>query len=181
MDAGLLDRILDLAELAPSVGNSQPWRVISVESQARRSAVIAHFNDQNATAANAYDGERGALYRRLKLAGLEQAPVHLAVFCDDLTRQGERLGAATMPETRAYSVACYIHTLWLAARAEGLGLGWISILDPLEIAELLEAPSGWRLIGYLCLGWPEEDHLVPELERQGWQARRNVRPAPLLR
>lgn len=155
--------------------------MISVESPDRRAAVAAHFHHQNALAAARYEGERATLYRGLKLAGLEEAPIHLAVFCDDATDQGDQLGAQTMPQTRGYSVVCYIHTLWLAAKAEGLGLGWISILDPLAVEQILDAPQDWRLIGYLCLGRPQEEHLDPELERLGWQARREKRLKPLIR
>ena len=109
--------------------------------------------------------------RRLKLAGLNEAPVHCAVFCDEQTREGHGLGARTMPETRRYSAVCSLYTFWLAARAYGLGVGWVSILDPTGLAETLDVPLDWAFIGYLCIGWPEEEHDVPELERAGWQAR----------
>lgn len=173
--------MLDLADYAPSVGNSQPWRVVSVESPERRAAVIAHFHEQNEKAALRYQNAQADLYRGLKLAGLQEAPVHLAVYCDEATAQGHQLGAQTMPETRAYSVVCYIHTLWLAARADGLGLGWVSILEPDAVSTILQTPEEWRLIGYLCVGWPEEEHLDPELERLGWQSRRPQRVPPLVR
>jgi 5,6-dimethylbenzimidazole synthase len=103
---------------------------------------------------------------------LREAPVHVAVFCDESTDQGHGLGKRTMPETLRYSTICAVHTFWLAARAQGLGVGWVSILDPKALAEALDAPVGWAFIAYLCVGWPEEEHLTPELERSGWQARR---------
>jgi 5,6-dimethylbenzimidazole synthase len=142
-----------------------------LESAAARAAVRANFRRANAAALAAQAPERQALYARLKLAGLEEAPVQLAVFCDDATTQGHGLGQASMPETRRYSVVQAIQLLWLALRAEGLGLGWVSIVDPEALARDLAVPAEWRLVGYLCIGWPEEETAVPELERARWQAR----------
>lgn len=171
LEAGLFDSLLDRASLAPSVGNSQPWRFVRVISPERRAAITAHVEAENARAAALYhDGARAA-YDALKLHGLEQAPEHIAVFCDPAPEEGHGLGRQTMPETLAYSTVLAVHTLWLAARARGIGLGWVSILDPAAIAALLDVPSDWKFIGYLCLGYPQEAHDVPELERSGWQAR----------
>lgn len=169
--AASVEAALDLACLAPSVGNSQPWRFVAVETEAARAAVRANFRAANAVALGAQAPERQALYARLKLAGLEEAPVQLAVFCDDATAQGHGLGQASMPETRRYSVVQAIQLLWLALRVEGLGLGWVSILDPEALVRDLALPADWRLVGYLCIGWPEEETAVPELERARWQAR----------
>ncbi|WP_036264351.1 5,6-dimethylbenzimidazole synthase [Methylocapsa aurea] len=166
----LIEDLVAIAALAPSVGNSQPWRFVSVETPDRRQAVIANFNACNAAALNDYEGERAALYARLKLSGLREAPVHLAVFCDRATQAGSGLGRKTMPEVLDYSVVAAIHAFWLAARARGLGVGWVSIIDPLELAASLETPPDWKLIGYLCVGFPQEEHQDPELERQHWQA-----------
>lgn len=171
VEPALLDRLLDLACLAPSVGNSQPWRFVKVDAPRRRAAVVANFHHCNAAALAGYSGEQAKLYAELKLQGLDKAPVHLAAFCDGQTAQGHGLGQGTMPETLRYSVVAALHTLWLAARANGLGVGWLSILDPAALATALEAPAGWSFVGYLCLGWPEAEHPDPELERQGWQAR----------
>ncbi|MEM8755914.1 MAG: 5,6-dimethylbenzimidazole synthase, partial [Pseudomonadota bacterium] len=157
--------------LAPSVGLSEPWRVVSVESPAARAAALANFEAANAAALEGYSGADAAAYAGLKLSGMREAPVQLAVFCDDETDKGGGLGARTMPEARRYSVVAAIMNLWLAARARGLGLGWVSILDPGRLASDLAAPADWALIGYLCLGWPEEEHEDPELERAGWSAR----------
>jgi 5,6-dimethylbenzimidazole synthase len=110
----------------------------------------------------------------LKLEGLEDAPVHLAVFADEATQAGSGLGRRTMPETLRYSVVAAIQTLWLAARAEGLGLGWISILEPTAVHRILDVTESWTLIAYLCIGWPEEEHLDPELDRHRWQERLDV-------
>jgi len=166
----LIEELVAIAALAPSVGNSQPWRFVSVETEARRCAVIENFTACNDAALKCYEGERAALYARLKLAGLREAPVHLAVFCDHATPAGAGLGRKTMPEALDYSVVAAIHTLWLAARARGLGVGWVSIIDPKALAETLEAPPAWKLVAYLCIGVPQEEHQDPELERQHWQA-----------
>ena len=173
-----LDRLFGLAALAPSVGNCQPTRFVRVDDEARRAAVRANFEAANREALSAYSGERAELYATLKLAGLREAPVQLAVFCDEATEQGHGLGARTMPETRRYSAVCALHTFWLAARAHGLGVGWVSILDPAAIAEALDVPPTWTFIGYLCVGLPREEHLIPELERAGWQ-RREAHPVLL--
>ena len=97
--------------------------------------------------------------------------MHLAVFCDMETDVGHGLGRRTMPETLTYSVAGAIQNLALAARARGIGVGWVSILDPGHIARLLDVPGAWRLVAYLCIGYPEEEHPDPELARLGWQER----------
>jgi len=167
----LIETLLALASHAPSVGLSQPWRFVLVETEARRAAIRENFARANESALNGYAGERQARYARLKLEGLSQAPVHLAVCADETTGQGHGLGRQTMPETIRYSVVAAIQTLWLAARAEGLGVGWVSILDPDAARAVLDLPEGWTLVAYLCLGWPEEEHDDPELERHGWEQR----------
>jgi 5,6-dimethylbenzimidazole synthase len=167
----LVDHLLDLVQLAPSVGNSQPWRFVQVESAEARAAVRTIFEQCNREALAGFSGDRAQTYAGLKLSGLDQAPLQLAVFCDEATEQGDGLGRRTMPETLAWSVVGAVHLLWLAARTRGLGLGWVSILDPAQVTEVLEVPKAWRLIAYLCLGWPQEEHDTPELERRGWQAR----------
>ncbi|HUI18835.1 MAG TPA: 5,6-dimethylbenzimidazole synthase [Alphaproteobacteria bacterium] len=172
--AGALERLIELATHAPSVGLSQPWRFVIVEDAARRRAVRVEFERCNAAALAAQAGERAQLYASLKLAGLDEAPLQLAVFADRSTAQGHELGRRTMPEMIEYSAVMAIHTLWLAARAEGLGLGWVSILEPARIAEILEVPPAWRFIGYLCLGYPQGEDEVPALERAGWEERRPV-------
>jgi 5,6-dimethylbenzimidazole synthase len=119
IDERLIDQLLALASRAPSVGLSQPWRFVLVETPARRAAIRENFARANDAALNGYAGERQARYARLKLEGLSQAPVHLAVCADEATGQGHGLGRQTMPETIRYSVVAAIQTLWLAARAEG--------------------------------------------------------------
>ena len=169
---GVIEQLLEIAALAPSVGLSQPWRFILVEDRVRRAAVHANFEQANASALAAYEGEESERYARLKLAGLDEAPVHLAVFADRATDQGRGLGRRTMPEMVEYSAVTAIHTLWLAARAHGIGLGWVSILDPAEIIRILDVPADWIFLGYFCLGYPQTEEMTPELERQGWEQRR---------
>ena len=151
------------------MGHSQPWRFVLVEDADRRRAIQDSFARANSQARQVYTGEQEALYASLKLEGLRAAPVQLAVFADEATEAGAGLGQQTMPETLCYSVVAAIQTLWLAARAHGLGLGWVSILEPDVVRTALDVPRDWRLIAYLCIGWPEEEHLDRELERAGWQ------------
>jgi 5,6-dimethylbenzimidazole synthase len=169
---GAIERLIDTACLAPSVGLSQPWRFVLVEAPERRAAIRASFAECNAAALAAQHPDRAALYARLKLAGLDYAPCHLAVFADPETEQGSGLGRQTMPEMIAYSAVAAVHTLWLAARAEGIGMGWVSILDPAAVRVVLDVPLRWKLIGYFCLGYPAAEDDVPKLEREGWETRR---------
>jgi 5,6-dimethylbenzimidazole synthase len=171
LPAGSVDRLLRLACLAPSVGLSEPWRFVLVEDPGKRQHMRENFKTVNAEALASYNGERAARYAALKLAGMDDAPVQLAVFADSDPEQGAKLGRRTMPETVAYSVVTAIHTLWLAARAEGIGVGWVSILDPAPIARDLDVPQHWQFIGYFCLGYPMEVADRPELERVNWQKR----------
>lgn len=179
--AHLLDDLLAVACLAPSVGLSEPWRFVTVDDPARRARIRDNFRACNEAALAAQPDDRAALYARLKLAGLEEAPCHLAVFADPAPAQGHGLGRATMPETTAYSAVMAVHTLWLAARAAGLGLGWVSILDPAAVAAVLDVPAGWRFIGYFCLGTPQAEAETPELEREGWECRRGAESVRLRR
>ncbi|MBV9741461.1 MAG: 5,6-dimethylbenzimidazole synthase [Hyphomicrobiales bacterium] len=174
LPSGTLNRLLGIASLAPSVGLSEPWRFVIVEDEKRRAAIRACFEACNAQALHAQEAERAGLYARLKLAGLEDAPAQVAVFADRTTTQGHGLGRQTMPEMIEYSGVIAIHTLWLAARAEGIGVGWVSILDPEKVAAILDTPPDWKLIGYLCVGYPQLECETPELERQGWERRRTA-------
>src|SRR5580658_2355709 len=172
LPAGALDALIELACLAPSVGLSQPWRFVIVEDGAMRAAICKDFAACNAAALAAQEPERSSLYARLKLAGLEEAPAHFAVFADRATAQGHGLGRHTMPEMIEYSAVTAVHTIWLAARAQGIGMGWVSILDPHAITTLLQVPAEWKFIGYFCLGYPQADDTTPELEQSGWERRR---------
>lgn len=168
----LLARWIDAACMAPSVGLSQPWRFVSVDEAVLRDQVAAEFDMQNQLAAEIYGESDRADYQQLKLAGLREAPVHLAVFVEPEPEQGRGLGRQTMPETVAYSVVAAIQNFWLAARCDGVGVGWVSIVRPERVGQLLEVPSHWQLIAYLCVGYPLEPAMeTPELELSGWQRR----------
>jgi 5,6-dimethylbenzimidazole synthase len=175
VDGDLIEGLISQACLSPSVGNSQPWRFVLVEEAARRREIRANFLAENAAALGDYKDERATAYTKLKLAGLDDAPVHLAVFADSATGRGHGLGRRTMPEMLEYSAVAAVNTLWLAARAAGIGVGWVSILDPQAASKTLEAPGAWRLIAYLCIGYPAAAHRDPELQRAGWQARGHLK------
>lgn len=175
----LIDKLAAAMEMAPSVGNCRPWRVIRVQDPGRRDRIADLFAQSNAVAAAGYpDAERDA-YLALKLAGLQEAPEHLAVFSVPDPVAGRGLGRQTMPETVVYSTVMAMYALWLTARAENLGLGWVSILDPLAAATALDAPSDWQFVGYLCLGYAEFADDTPLLHRSGWQT--NTREPWLIR
>jgi len=168
---GAIERLINLACLAPSVGLSEPWRFVLVEDPARRAAIRVNFEICNAAALAMQEPDRAALYARLKLQGMDEAPVQVAVFADRETVQGYRLGRLTMPETIDYSVVTAIHTFWLAARAEGIGVGWVSIIDPKGVTAALDVPGDWIFIGYLCVGYPQAEDDTPTLQRAGWEHR----------
>ena len=168
----VVDRLIELAALAPSVGLSQPWRFVVVDDPACREEVRRNFAAANTMALAAQEPGRVARYAQLKLAGLDEAPCHLVVFADRGTAQGHGLGRYTMPEMADYSAVAAVHTLWLAARAEGIGMGWVSILDPAALGAILDVPAEWKLIGYFCLGYPAEEEDMPLLQTVGWETRR---------
>ncbi len=172
LPSGTLESLIELACLAPSVGLSQPWRFVIVDDGASRAAIRQNFAICNAQALTAQNGDRAGLYAQLKLAGLDEAPCHLAAFADRTTTQGHGLGRHTMPEMIDYSAVTAVHTIWLAARAQGIGMGWVSILDAKAVAALLDVPAEWKFIGYFCLGYPQADDTIPELEQSGWERRR---------
>lgn len=176
VDEAVLQDCLDTFLLSPSVGLSEPWRVVRVRSVAARAAALANFRVANDRALAGYDGEKAMLYSTLKLSGMQEAPVQLAIFCDESTDKGAGLGAATMPETRRYSVVGAIIHFWLAARARGLGVGWVSIIDPALLSQDLDISRNWSLVAYLCVGWPEAASDTPELEQAGWETRRDALP-----
>jgi 5,6-dimethylbenzimidazole synthase len=171
---GMLERLIEIACRGPSVGLSQPWRFVVVDDPGRRQKVIENFELCNNDALGDYTGDLSTRYAALKLAGLREAPRHLAVFADRSTTAGHGLGRRTMPEMADYSVVTAIFSMWLAARAEGVGMGWVSILDPAMIAQILDVPADWRFIGYFCLGYPQAADDSPELERVGWEQRQAI-------
>jgi 5,6-dimethylbenzimidazole synthase len=167
----LLLRLLESAHQAPSVGLMQPWRFIVVESRAIREKIFGIFEDASAQERQSYSGQRSELYSRLTLQGILTAPLNLCVVCDCNSPRGHSLGRHTMPETALYSAVCAIQNLWLAARAEGVGVGWVSILDPDRVKSVLHIPDSVALVGYFCIGFVEKFETEPELEQAGWESR----------
>lgn len=173
--ADILRRILEAAHFAPSVGFMQPWNFILITSTDFRRRIKELFETVNRDESQKIgDGHRKDLYRSLKLEGILESPLNLAVTCDH--RRGEPfvLGRAPMPETDVFSTCLAIENLWLAARAEGVGLGWVSILKPGAVEQLLELPPDVRLVAYLCVGYPREFRPAPMLEEVGWRSRMNL-------
>lgn len=167
----VLLRLLGAAHSAPSVGLMQPWRFIVIRSPLVRRAVRDLFCEAQQLAADSYVGERGQLYQGLKLEGILEAPQNVCIACDPVSERGHRLGRQSMPETAVYSAVCAVQNLWLAARAEGIGMGWVSILDPDALKTLLGIPTQQVLVAYLCLGYVDAFESRPELERVGWENR----------
>jgi 5,6-dimethylbenzimidazole synthase len=167
-----MDILLQSACLAPSVGNAQPWRFVRVQSGDLRESLAAHVDAQSLLASRRYtDEDQRNRYLALKLHGLREAPEIVAVFSDEHPKAGHGLGTATMPEMLRYSTVMAIELLWLTARARGIGMGWVSILDPDVVTAMLSVPDDWKLIALLCIGYPLDQSEIPELERRGWQER----------
>jgi len=167
----VLTRLLSAAHAAPSVGFMQPWDFIFIDDPLLRHAIKQMFARENERAAANYEGERAKLYRSLKLEGILESPLNLCITCDR-TRGGPHvLGRNTVLDADLFSVCLAIQNLWLAARAEGVGIGWVSILDPQELAQLLGLPEQVSPVAYLCLGLVTEFLPAPELQLAGWRER----------
>ena len=168
---GVLRKLLDAAHHAGSVGFMQPWSFILIRSQELKTQVKKLFDLANLAATRVFEGERREIYSRLKLEGICEAPLNVCVTCDP-TRNGPHvLGRNSIRETDVYSTCCAIQNLWLAARAEGIGVGWVSIFDPDQLRVLLRIPSHVILVAYLCIGYVSEFLPRPQLETVGWQPR----------
>jgi 5,6-dimethylbenzimidazole synthase len=164
----LVSRLLTAAHSAPSAGLMQLSRFIVIRDPAVRSDVYGVFERANVQAASSYGGGRREQYADLKLEGME-APQNLCVLCDSGSGRGHGLGRQTMPETALYSTVCAIQNLWLAARSEGVGMGWVSILDSEKLREVPHIPAHLTLVAYLCLGYVNGFDSEPDLERHGWE------------
>jgi 5,6-dimethylbenzimidazole synthase len=170
----VLARILDAAHHAPSVGFMQPWDFILIRDQSIRNEVRENFERANQQAAAIYDGEKRALYDNLKLAAIVESPMNLCVTCDHRRTRGSGLGRQSNPTTDLYSTVCAVQNLWLAARAESLGVGWVSILDTESLKTTLQIPPEVTPVAYLCLGYVSEFGSQPELEKRGWEHREQL-------
>ena len=171
----VLLRILEAAHHAGSVGFMQPWNFVVVRSPEVRRKVFEVFERENRRAAENYAGDRRSLYDSLKLQGILDAPLNLAVTCDRGRGGPHVLGRNTIVDTDVYSTCCAIQNLWLAARAEGVGVGWVSIFDPVAVKGLLGIPEPVLLIGYLCVGYPVEFERPALLAKVGWADRLPLR------
>jgi nicotinate-nucleotide--dimethylbenzimidazole phosphoribosyltransferase len=170
VDDDILDRVLSAAHRAPSVGLMQPWRLIVIRDLAMRSAIRRLAQRERLRQAERFD-ERTRAFLDQKIEGVVEAPLGLCVCCDHGRAGEEVLGRGTIADTDVYSTACAIQNLWLAARAEGLGIGWVSFYRPPDLSGLLGLPENVEPIAYLCVGWPDEQPVRPTLEAVGWSQR----------
>lgn len=168
---GILQRILTAAHHAPSVGFMQPWNFIVVRDHAVKAKVKRMFLNENKKAARRFRGKRGRLYGGLKLEGILEAPVNLCITCNSRRFGPHVLGRNTIRRTDLYSTCCAVQNFWLAARAEGIGVGWVSILSNAGLKRILGIPAGIRPVAYLCVGYPEAFLPQPELQKAGWAER----------
>ena len=169
--AGVLRQVLEAGHQAPSVGHSQPWRFIVVTEQATRDRAALLADRERLRQAEQLTPDRRARLLDLQLDGIREAPVGVVVACDRRTPAAGVLGRATFADADMWSCACAVQNMWLAARAAGLGLGWVTLFQPADLAELLHLPEGVETLGWLCLGWPDERPPGPGLERRGWSRR----------
>lgn len=166
----VLDKLLAAAMQAPSVGFSQPWEFVLIKDVGVRQQVRECFEAENDRAKELFRGDKQELYNRLKLEGITEAPINMAVFYSPA--EGPVLGQTSMKEVGLYSVVCAIQNLWLMARALNIGVGWVSILQEEKVKQILNAPSQNRLIAYLCIGYVDTFLASPELEQLGWEKRK---------
>ncbi|MCW2802542.1 MAG: cob(II)yrinic acid a,c-diamide reductase [Propionibacteriaceae bacterium] len=174
VDPELVRRVLTAAHLAPSVGHSQPWRFIVVSDPATRDRAARMADEQRLRQARHLEPEAARRLLDLQLEGIREAPLGVVVACDRRTPAGGVLGRATFPDADLWSCACAIQNLWLAARAEGLGVGWVTLFEQQDLEALVGVPEGVVTLGWLCLGWPDERPPAPGLERAGWSSRQPV-------
>jgi 5,6-dimethylbenzimidazole synthase len=170
----VLHRILLAAHHAPSVGFMQPWDFILIRDRAVRSLIRQDFEDANRRAALMYEGEQREAYEQLKLEGILDSPLNICVTCDHARTTGAGLGRHSAPETDLYSTVCAVQNLWLAARAESIGVGWVSILDEHRLRDILGLPSHVAPVAYLCVGYVSHFLQGPELEEKGWCRRQSL-------
>jgi 5,6-dimethylbenzimidazole synthase len=164
-------RLLTAAHHAGSVGFMQPWDFVVIRNRATKRAVKELFVDANTKATARYAGAKGALYRQLKLEDIEEAPINLCITCSRRRGGANVLGRSTVRATDLYSTCCAVQNLWLAARAEGIGVGWVSILDHEQLKRVIGVPKSVTVLAYLCLGYVSKFEGRPDLEAAGWRSR----------
>jgi len=163
----IVNQLLEAALLAPSVGYSQPWQFVVIRDQAIKQQVFDSFTVENNNASELFSGAKQQDYKQLKLEGILEAPVNIAVFYQP--SDGPVLGQTSMAEMGRFSVVCAIQNMWLMARALNVGVGWVSIVDPQVVKQAVNAPESSQLIGYLCIGYVSEFLDEPELKKMAWQ------------
>lgn len=171
LDDEVLARLLLAAHHAPSVGFMQPWNFIVIRDLARRQQVRDLFVAARQQEVEQIAADQQALYRKLKLEGICESPLNLVVTCDRSRSRNSPLGRWHSPEMDLYSTVCAVQNLWLAARAEGVGVGWVSIIDRGALTQLLGVPDHVVPVAYLCVGRVSEFASEPDLERHGWGSR----------
>lgn len=172
----VLDRLLLAAHHAPSVGFMQPWNFIIITAQGVKDQIKAAFTKANDEAAGLFQNERLSLYSALKLEGISEAPINICITCDRERGGSVVLGRTHNRDTDIYSTVCAVQNLALAARAEGVGVGWVSIFNDVDLCRILELPKHVLPVAYLCLGFVKELHKIPELESRGWRKRLDIDP-----
>lgn len=167
----VLLRLLDAAHHAPSVGFMQPWNFVVIRDAERRDRIWQAFSRANDEATDMFTGEKQNRYRSLKLEGIRKAPINICITCDR-TRGGEVvLGRTHNEDMDLYSTVCAVQNLWLAARAEGIGVGWVSIFHESELKDILQIPDHVAIVAYLCVGHVDQLYDEPELQAKGWRKR----------
>ncbi|WP_113554776.1 5,6-dimethylbenzimidazole synthase [Rhizobiales bacterium] len=167
----LIGRLLAAAHSAPSVGFMQPWNFVLVRAEETRERVWHAFRRANDEAALMFEAEQQAKYRALKLEGIRKAPLSICVTCDRTRGGAVVLGRTHNPQMDVYSTVCAVQNLWLAARAEGVGVGWVSIFHEAEIKTILGIPDHIEIVAWLCLGYVDRLYQQPELAVKGWRQR----------
>lgn len=167
----LIGRLLHAAHSAPSVGFMQPWNFLLVRSEEKRRAVWNAFDKANREAAALFEGENRELYKSLKLEGILKAPLGICVTCDPTRGGTVVLGRTHNPRMDVYSTVCAVQNLWLAARAEGVGIGWVSIFHDSDIKAIFDIPDHIEIVAWLCAGYVNELYREPELAAKGWRQR----------
>ena len=171
LPAALISRLLSAAHHAPSVGFMQPWDFLLIDDVPLRQEIKELFSRENAAAATHYEGPRGELYRSLKLEGILDTPLNICITCDRSRGGAHVLGRNSVLDGDLFSTCLAVQNLWLSARAEGIGIGWVSILDPAKLAGLLGLPAEVYPLAYLCVGYVSGFLEGPELAAKGWRDR----------
>lgn len=171
LEDDVIMRLLDAAHHAPSVGFQQPWNFLLISDAVRKTQVKEIFARAQAEEALIFDDEKQRQYHALKLEGIVKAPLNIVVTCDRARDGTQGLGRFHNPQMSAYSCVCAVQNLWLAARAENIGVGWVSIYHEADLRALLKIPQHIEIIAYLCIGYVSHFYETPELQQKGWRQR----------